>query len=309
MMKFQQQPHTLLMIRPKSFGYNSQTESSNAFQNKGELDTRLALKEFDKMVDVLMAHEISIEVFDDTLEPEKPDAIFPNNWLSLHEDGRVVLYPMMAENRRLERRPDIIEKLKNRFMINDVLDLSTEESNARYLEGTGSIIFDHSNRLAYACRSQRTSEILLAELCKKINYKPIMFDALDELGKSIYHTNVMMGIGEKFAIVCLDAIRKDEDQELVLENMANTNHKVISISYDQLKSFAGNILEVKSASGENILLISDTALRSLLPGQVNAITRFAELLPISIPTIEKIGGGGVRCMVAGIHLPVRKLPS
>jgi hypothetical protein len=216
---------------------------------------------------------------------------------------------MMAENRRLERRPDIIEKLKNRFMIKDVLDISKEESNGRYLEGTGSIIFDHPNKLAYACRSQRTSDTLLAELCKKINYKPIVFDALDEQGKSIYHTNVMMGIGEKFAIICLDAIRKDEDQELVLENMANTNHKVISISYDQLRSFAGNVLEVKSASGENILLISDTALRSLLPGQVNAITQFAELLPISIPTIEKIGGGSVRCMVTGIHLPLRKLPS
>jgi hypothetical protein len=303
-MKFQQQPHTLLMVRPKCFGFNSQTADSNAFQNQEGEDSRLANDEFHAMVRLLKAHEISVEVFEDTAEPIKPDAIFPNNWLSFHHDGTVVLYPMMAKNRRLERRPEMLDQLKDRFTITKVLDFSNEETKGHFLEGTGSIIFDHPNRLAYACRSQRTDEHLFAELCEKIKYKPVVFDAVDERGKAIYHTNVLMSICEKFAVICLDAIRKDEDQELLLKSFLNTGHKVISISYDQLRSFAGNILEVKSQSGENFLLISETALSSLLPGQVNAITQFTEPLVISIPTIEKIGGGGVRCMVAGIHLPV-----
>jgi hypothetical protein len=305
-MKFQQQPHSVLMVRPKSFGFNPETAASNAFQSKGEEDMKIVLGEFDKMVDLLRAHEISVHVIEDTPEPVKPDAIFPNNWLSLHQDGAAVLYPMMARNRRLERRMDIIEGLKDVFQIHKLIDISKEENHERFLEGTGSIIFDHVNRFAYACRSPRTNESILNELCEKIGYKPIVFDAVDETRKPIYHTNVMMSVCEKFAIVCLDAIQNDADQEKVLENFNNTNRKVISISYDQMKSFAGNVLEVKSQSGENFLLISETALKSLLPGQVNAITQFSEVLPISIPTVEKIGGGGVRCMVAGIHLPFRK---
>lgn len=295
------------MIRPKHFMFNRETENSNAFQHKGEHDAQQSLTEFDNVVDVLRAHEIPVEVFDDTPEPRKPDAIFPNNWLSLHEDGRVILYPMMAENRRLERRTDIIEELKARFVIADLLNLSNEEEKGRYLEGTGSIVFDHANKLAYACRSPRTDESLFSALCREIDMTPVIFDAEDEQGRSIYHTNVMMSVAEKFAVVCLDAIRKDEDQERVLEKLSSTNHKIISISFEQMRSFAGNILEVKSQTGEHFLLISDSALNSLLPGQINTITQFVELLPVSIPTIQKTGGGGIRCMVAGIHLPLRKL--
>jgi hypothetical protein len=306
-MNFQQPPHALLMIRPSGFGFNSQTAASNVFQNKIVSDNDSAVKEFDRMVDVLTAHDIPVEVIDDTAEPVKPDAIFPNNWVSFHEDGTVILYPMMAQNRRPERRKDVIEKLNDKFSITNIIDLSNEETKGRYLEGTGSIIFDHPNKLAYACRSPRTDEKLFSELCAVIRYKPIVFDAVDQHGQPIYHTNVLMGLGEKFAIVCLDSIRRDEDQELVLQHLSDTGHKVIAISYDQMRSFAGNIIEVKSRSGEVFLLLSETALQSLLPGQVNAITQFTELLPISIPTIEKIGGGGVRCMVAGIHLPIRKV--
>jgi hypothetical protein len=302
-MKFQQQPHTVLMIRPKRFAFNSETANSNAFQSDGNTQTDLALHEFEKMVDLLRAHEVAVEVFDDTPDPAKPDAIFPNNWISFHEDGKVILYPMMAANRRLERRKDIIEHLKNKFLVQSIEDLSSEENNNAFLEGTGSIVFDHVNSMAYACRSPRTSESVFKQLCKIINYKGILFDALDESGKPIYHTNVMMSVGEKFVIVCLDSIHNDADQEIILESFAETGRKVISISYDQMRAFAGNILEVKSQADENLVLISETALRSLLPGQVNAITQYAELLPISIPTIERTGGGGVRCMVAGIHLP------
>lgn len=306
-MKFQQLPHTLLLIRPKNFGFNSETASSNAFQNNKVEEVHLALEEFDKMVDVLKAHEVAVEVVDDTDIPVKPDAIFPNNWISMHESGEVILFPMMAENRRHERRTDIVEFIKRKFDVQAVHDLSKSESNGQFLEGTGSIIFDHTNKLAYACRSPRTSEDLLHELCRTISYKPVVFDAVDAHGKAIYHTNVMMSIGEKFAVVCLDAIHKDEDQELVLDHLAGTNHKVVSISYDQMNAFAGNVIEVKTTGVESLVLMSATAFKSLLPGQLNAITQFADVLPISIPTIEKAGGGSVRCMVAGIHLPARKL--
>jgi hypothetical protein len=305
-MKFQQQPHTLLMIRPKRFGHNAETAYSNAFQSDGNDSPDTALLEFEKMVDLLKSHEVSVEVFDDTIEPAKPDAIFPNNWISFHEDGKVIVYPMLATNRRLERRNDIIESLTGQFSINSIEDLSSEENHDVFLEGTGSIVFDHVNAIAYACLSPRTNETLFYKLCKIIRYKPILFNALDEQGKPIYHTNVMMSVGEKFAVVCLDAIQNDADQEIVLDSLGSTGHKIISISYDQMRSFAGNILEVKSSANENLVLISETALKSLLPGQVNAITQHADLLSVAIPTIEKIGGGGVRCMVAGIHLPPLK---
>jgi hypothetical protein len=305
-MKFQQQPHTLLMIRPKRFGFNPETESSNSFQLNDDLSGDLALVEFDKMIDVLASHEIPVEVLDDTAEPVKPDAVFPNNWISLHEDGKIILYPMLAENRRRERRPEIVEHLKLKFAVDTIVDLSGEEDKDRYLEGTGSIVFDHANSIAYACRSPRTNEKLVNELCMKLDYTSIIFDALDESSKPIYHTNVMMSVAGKFAVVCIDSIKKDEDQELVLGRLSETGHKIISISYEQMRSFAGNIIEVKSQDGENVVLMSDTALSSLLPGQVDAITQFSEVLPISIPTIERLGGGGVRCMVAGIHLPRRK---
>jgi hypothetical protein len=305
-MNFQQQPHTLLMIRPKSFGFNTQTADSNFFQTNISSNLDTAIDEFDKMVDVLKANEISVEVFDDTAEPRKPDAIFPNNWISFHHDGSVVVYPMLAENRRLERRHDIISALSKEFVLNEIIDFSYEETRAKFLEGTGSMVFDHGNRVAFACRSPRTNEKLFNEVCSKLGYKPIIFDALDEKGNSIYHTNVMMSVAEKFCVVCLDSIKNDEDQELILRNLMDTNHKVIAISYEQMRAFAGNILEVQNRYGESIVVMSNTAFNSLLPGQLNAITQFSEVLPVAIPTIERVGGGGVRCMIAGIHLPERK---
>lgn len=297
------------MIRPRHFGFNVQTASSNAFQTDASVDAHLALQEFDKMVDVLRAHEVNVEVIDDSDTPVKPDAIFPNNWLSTHETGEIVLYSMMAENRRLERRADIIDELVRKYHVTSISDLSKHERAGQFLEGTGSIVFDHPNKLAYACRSPRTDEKLLQELCRKINYEPVVFDAFDNGGKPIYHTNVMMSIGEDFALLCLDSIRKDEDQEVVLGHLSDKNHKVVSISYDQMKAFAGNTIEVKTNGNDNVVLMSTTAFNSLLPGQLNAISQFADVLPISVPTIERIGGGGVRCMVAGIHLPLRKMNS
>lgn len=304
-MNFKQQPHTLLMVRPKAFGYNAQTESSNAFQQKG--DSEKVLQEFDRMTSVLRSHDIAVTIIEDTNSPIKPDAIFPNNWISFHEDGSIVLYPMMAENRRWERRNDIVDLIKNLFDVRSVLDLSAEENHRKYLEGTGSLVFDHTHNIAYACRSPRTDETLVNLICKKLDYRPIIFDAADGSNKPIYHTNLLLAVAEKFVIVCLDAIGKESDQEMLLEIFRNTEKKVIAISFEQMARFAGNAIEVSTTTGENFLLMSESGFHALLPGQINAITTFVEIVPLSIPSIEKIGGGSVRCMVAGVHLPKQKI--
>jgi hypothetical protein len=309
-MKFRQQPSGLLMVRPAAFGFNPLTAASNVFQRAtgmGMNDTlNKAQAEFDRMVDLLISHEIEVRVFEDTPSPEKPDAVFPNNWISFHEDGTVVLYPMMAENRRLERRLDIPAALKKDFEVNRIIDLSTEEKNSRFLEGTGSVVFDHVNRIGYACRSPRTDTALVIQLCKTLDYRPVIFDAFDGKGIAIYHTNVMLCVGEKFAVLCLDAVKDDADQELLLTSFSLTDHKVIAISYEQMNSFSGNMIEVMTKNGEPIVLVSQSALQSLLPGQIKAINQFCEMLPIPIPVIEKTGGGSVRCMVAGLPLPKAK---
>lgn len=258
------------------------------------------------MIDDFNSKDISCLVVEDTLAPEKPDAVFPNNWFTTHGDGKLVLYPMLAENRRLERRSDIIDLLKKEFTINQIIDLSAEENKGRFLEGTGSIIFDHVNRIAYACRSPRTDESLFIKTCLQLEYEPIIFDAVDENKKSIYHTNVMLWIGEKTVGICLDSIKEEDDHERVLSAFERTQHKVVAISYEQMRSFAGNMLEVKDKRGDRYLAMSTTALNSLLPGQLNEVSRYAEPLPVSISGIEKYGGGGIRCMLAGIHLPPRR---
>lgn len=306
-MPYAQSPAALLMIRPLSFGYNEETASTNAFQqalNDDHIEIqKRAQKEFDDVVIKLNQNDIKAIIISDTKEPVKPDAVFPNNWISTHENGLVITYPMLAVNRRLERRLDVIEKLKEQFVVNEVWDLSSHEDEEKFLEGTGSIVFDHSNKLAYACRSPRTHSDLIKKLCLKIGYELVLFDAIDERGGPIYHTNVMMWIGEKSAVVCLDSIRKEEDQDLILTKLIDTNHKVIAISYQQMNAFAGNMFEVKNSKGEVFILMSQTAFDSLLPGQLNEITKHAEPLIVSINTIEKYGGGGIRCMVAGIYLP------
>jgi hypothetical protein len=305
-MKFVQQSRSVMMIRPMSFGFNNQTAGSNSFQKSGASADETATKarqEFDTMKDVLLSHEIPVHVFDDDAAIPKPDAIFPNNWISFHPDGTVILYPMLAENRRLERRVDVIEGLKSIYAISKVVDLSGEENNGKFLEGTGSLVFDHVNRIAYANRSQRTNEELVIKVCKEIAYSPLIFDAVDQQGQPIYHTNVLLCVGEKFAVVCLDAIRSDDDQEKLLQSFEKTGHKVVAISYSQMEKFAGNMMEVLSTHSEPFVLMSESAFNCLLPGQLNALAQFAEVLPLRIPTIEQTGGGSVRCMVAGIHLP------
>jgi hypothetical protein len=237
---------------------------------------------------------------EDSLLPEKPDAIFPNNWFSIHADGKLVLYPMLAPNRRLERSHNYIDLFESKFGPLEIIDLTFYEEQQRFLEGTGSIVFDHVNKVAYACRSLRTDEVVLSNLCMRLGYTPLLFDAVDENEIPIYHTNVMLCIGEKVVVVCLDSIKNELDQERLLSSFASTGHRVVSISYQQMRCFAGNMIEVQSKTGQRFLLLSQNALDSLLDGQIKELSKHAELLPINIPTIEKYGGGGIRCMVAGI---------
>jgi hypothetical protein len=308
-MKFSQAPTSVLMVRPKSFGFNPQTADTNVFQQNAtdeyESISENALAEFDKMVDLLRSNDIEVLVVEDTDQPQKPDAIFPNNWISFHHDGTIVLYPMLAENRRLERVNPVIETVKETYSISKTIDLTSYEAENKFLEGTGSVVFDYVNKIAYASRSSRTDERILKDLNERLGFESIVFDAVDEQGQTIYHTNVLMCIGTEFVIICLDAIQDDNDQEKLLESFSNTGHKVIAISFEQLKLFAGNMMEVKARSGEHFVLLSQKAFHSLLPGQLDALSRFVEPIPVNIPTIETYGGGSVRCMVAGIFNPER----
>jgi hypothetical protein len=296
---------TIFLIRPASFGFNAQTEASNAFQKKSidnrEVIMEKALKEFDAFVEKLRNKGVNVEVYDDTSSPEKPDAIFPNNWISLHEDGKLILYPMLAENRRAERRGDIINSLKERFVVTHILDLSKYEQNDKFLEGTGSIVFDQVNKIAYACMSPRTNKELFIKVCGFLNYKPMYFSALDKNGKDIYHTNVIMCLGERFAIACADCVVK-EDRDAFIDSLANKEREIIQITFEQMEKFAGNMLALNTNDGKSILVLSQTAFDSLSEIQKDNLNKYSELFPLSINTIEAIGGGSARCLIGEIFL-------
>ena len=297
----------ILLIRPATFIFNPETAASNAFQleinESEEVIKKKKLQEFEDFVKTLKSKGVNVFVFDDSKSPEKPDAIFPNNWVSFHSDGTVILYPMFAPNRRYERRQDIIESLKQDFVVAKILDLSKYENEGKYLEGTGSIIFDHINKMAYACLSPRTNKELFFEVCKYLNYKPIYFYAHDENGKEIYHTNVMMCIGERFAVICLDSITDQAERELVNNSLTETGHQVIDITFEQMKSFAGNMLAIQTNENKSILALSQSSFDSLTSNQKKELEKYSELVPLSINTIETIGGGSARCMIAEIFLP------
>lgn len=302
---------TIVMVRPSAFGFNAETADSNRFQEPvgvGDVPAiaMRAREEFDRMVEMLRAHDVDVHVFDDTPDVPKPDAVFPNNWISFHPDGKVIIYPMMAQNRRAERRMDIVEALRKKFTISSVVDLSGEEQRGLFLEGTGSVVYDHANRLLFAAVSPRTSEALAREVAAMLRYRPVIFDAVDERGVPVYHTNVMMAIGSRFAVICLDAIPSGDQQDEILGLLAGSGRKVISISHDQMRAFAGNLIEVNTLSGDAVVLMSQSGFDSLLPGQLNAIALNAEVLPLSVKVIEKHGGGSVRCMITDVHLPVAK---
>jgi len=294
---------SLLMIRPANCGFNPQTAASNSFQKQPEKLSAeeiqsQAVKEFDNLVELLRRHDINIIVVEDTPAPAKPDAVFPNNWVSFHHDGTVFLYPMLSEKRNAERRTDIIENLKQHFQIRKIVDLSNDEN--QILEGTGSMVCDHRNKIIYACLSPRTDKILLEKFASLIGYKPITFVCLDAAGAKVYHTNVVMCVGEKLAIVCLETIKNLTERNLVTKTLIKTNHEIVEIWPEQMNQFAGNMLEVRNRQNKNYLLMSAAAHKVLNKKQISQIQKHAGILSANIETVEAVGGGSVRCMLAEI---------
>lgn len=297
---------TILMIRPVSFAFNEQTAGSNAFQNRNTEQQRVqdnALQEFDRFVGLLRKNGVEVIVIDDTAEPHTPDSIFPNNWVSFHNDGTVFLYPMMAENRRLERREDIIMQLEDEFKVKHVIDLSHFEHENKFLEGTGSMVLDRENKIAYACLSPRTDKIVLEEFCKDGGYKSVLFHSVDQNGMDIYHTNVLMCIGSSYAVICLDSIKDEVEKQNVITSLQSTQKQVVTISFEQMNHFAGNMLEVQNKDGESLIVMSKSAWDSLNYEQKAILSSFSKPVYSDIGTIENNGGGSARCMMAEVHLP------
>ena len=300
---------SVLMIRPARFESNPLTAESNKFQGKTSAlpaeQHAAALLEFDGLVVALRDKGINVVVVDDTAEPHTPDSIFPNNWVSFHSDGRVVLYPMEAKNRRTERRLDVVESLgsEHGFHVSDIVDLSHHESAQQYLEGTGSLVLDRVNRVAYACLSTRTQLDVLGDFAQQMDYDVVAFDAVDREGAPIYHTNVLMNIGETIAVICDESIVREDQRAAVLERLRETGHEIVTLTYDQLDAFAGNMLELRSASGQRLIAMSKQAYDSLADSQLATLSANAEILSAPIEAIESSAGGSVRCMLAEIHLP------
>ena len=304
-----QTANTVLMVEPIAFGYNSQTAENNYFQvEQKEADIQeKALAEFNNFAEKLREKGIQVITVQDTLEPHSPDSIFPNNWVSFHEDGRVALYPMFAMNRRVERRIDILETIKNEgFVINEIDDLSNSEENEKYLEGTGSMIFDHDYKIAYGSVSLRLDEELFRDFCEKFGFTPVVFHSFQNVGNQrlpIYHTNVMMCVAEQFVVICLDCIDDELEREKVQEVIKSTEKEVIEISEDQLQQFAGNMLQVQNEEGTQYLVMSETAYKSLTTEQIAQIESYCEIIYADLNTIEVNGGGSARCMLAEVFLP------
>ncbi len=294
----------ILMIRPAAFGFNPQTAESNAFQQKVDLSDKeiqkKVLEEFDQMVSNLRKLGTDVLVFEDKKEPLTPDAIFPNNWFSTHAGGTLCLYPMEAETRRLERDPDIIEALGEHFKVKRTLDISHSENQGMFLEGTGSLILDHSNQIAYACLSSRTNPKALDTWAALMKFETVEFRAFDEKQNAIYHTNVMMCLGDDFAVVCLESISDNAEREKVIGSLKKTEKEIIAISFDQMNNFAGNMLLLKNNRDEKILVMSERALGSLGVNQRETLESKVKIAAFNIETIENCGGGSVRCMIAEI---------
>jgi arginine N-succinyltransferase len=303
-------PQHVLMVRPIAFRPNEQTAHDNTFQHTLPLSqteqdalAKQALAEFDAMVEVLNANDITVSVFD-AIDKNTPDAVFPNNWLSTHPCGMLVTYPMFCENRRAERRNDIVNYLKGHFQVTQHVDLSECEKEGLYAEGTGAMVIDHAHKLAYVCLSQRANQQAIEKACSAIKVTPIFFNAFNKEGVPVYHTNVMMCVGSDFAIVARDMI-SPEDKPRVLSTLEETGKNLVFIDETQVNAFAGNCLELVNYRNERFLVLSATAYASLCDHQRAALPADLTLLPISVSTIE-MAGGSVRCMMAGIHLPITK---
>jgi len=300
----------VLMVRPAHFAFNPQTAPSNAFQAATLAGPAaasvqdLALREFDALAACLEHAGVHVIVAADTAAPVKPDAIFPNNWVSFHRDGTVAVYPMLALNRRWERREEVVRQVARDggYHTSRTVDLSHRENEGKFLEGTGSLVLDRTHRVAYAGLSPRTDLDVLGEFAQVLDYDLVTFDAVDGAGQPVYHTNVLMAVGTGFAVLCTEAVRQPDHRSAVLEQLRSTGHEVLEISLSQMQQFAGNLLELAPASGK-VIALSGTAWRSLESAQRRLLERHGSVVAADIPVIERLGGGSVRCMLAEVHLP------
>ncbi len=293
----------LLMIQPVNFGFNAETAVNNVFQkNIGGDVQQKALEEFNEFVTLLRTNKIDVTVVEDSVDPSTPDSIFPNNWISFHADGRIFLYPMFAVNRRQERKTDVLDAVKNKFTVTDIIDLSISEDDQLFLEGTGSMVLDRGNKIAYACLSPRTNQTVLNEFCKLTEYSPVTFRATDSTGVDIYHTNVMMCIADDYAVICLDSIVDNAERKNVIASLQKTKKEIVDITLQQLNSFAGNMLQVKNGDDELLLVMSTQAFECLADVQIELLQKNNLIIHSSLSTIETVGGGSARCMMAEIFL-------
>ena len=303
-----QSTNSVLMIRPSRFYPNPETAADNAFQCDVDRDSDalmvMAKKEFDAAVQTLRAAGINVHVFDDTAEPEKPDAVFPNNWISMHHDGRIALFPMYSALRRRERRQDIVEELRRQYRITDVIDYSAFEDAGCCLEGTGSLVFDHVNRIAYVSLSNRSNPKVIQRFADDFSYEPVIFTSIGSDGQPIYHTNVMMCVGTAFVMIGLEMIPNKAERQEVRTRLEKTGKEIVELSADQIANFAGNAIELNNKGGEKLLVLSSRATGALTEDQRKRLSPYARLVELGLPTIE-LAGGSARCMIATIHLPPR----
>jgi hypothetical protein len=292
------------MIRPVHFGYNPETAVNNKFQVAGndESAQAKALEEFDVFVEKLRNNNIDVTVVNDTPEPHTPDSIFPNNWISFHDNGTIVLYPMYAVNRRAERKQHVLDAIGNKFNIVNRIDLTAYERSNIFLEGTGSMVLDRENKIAYACVSERTNRKVLEDWCDQFEYTSCSFKATDANGDEIYHTNVMMCVADKYVVICLDCIADNGERETVIDTITKTGKEIITISAEQMNRFAGNMLQLQNAKGEKILVMSQQAYDVLSYQQISSLEKYNLILSADLDSIELNGGGSARCMIAEVFL-------
>jgi len=306
-MSLVQAPNAVVMIRPWNFLPNPETAVDNAFQQDSEMPanevSKQARQEFDTVVEALQSRGVNVHVFDDFGERETPDSVFPNNWFSTHHGGHVAVYPMFSPSRRRERRTDVLEMLKAEYRVQDIVDFSGLEWDNLFLEGTGAMVLDHLERVAYTANSNRANPILLERFCTHFQYEPMSFDSTDARGNAIYHTNVIMAIGTSVALVSLDMITDKQRAEEIGHRLESSGRAVVTLDFEQIDNFAGNALELTGSNGR-IMVMSERGVNSLRADQIGVIEKSAKIVPVSIPTIE-LAGGSVRCMLAGIHLARR----
>jgi hypothetical protein len=302
-----QSTDSVLMVRPWRFSPNPETAADNAFQARvdyaADALSAVARKEFDAAVQTLRAAGVNVRVFEDTAEPEKPDAVFPNNWISTHHDGRIALFPMYSALRRRERRHDIIGELRKHYRVTEVIDYSALEEKGCWLEGTGSLVLDHLNKIAYVSLSNRSDPKVMQRFAEDFNYEPVTFTSISD-GQPIYHTNVMMCIGTAFALVGLEMIPSKTERQQVRARLERSGKDIVELSPYQITNFAGNAIELHDGHGEKLLVLSQRAIRALTEEQRARLTRYVRLVPLELPTIE-LGGGSARCIIATIHLAPR----